>query len=438
MPAAAMFVPDLSSATSGERRGASNRAGPSLAAPERYSLAVGYLRASLVILVVAHHAVLAYHPFAPASPAPLPQQPQWWQVFPVVDSRRWSGFAALVAFNDTFLMSLFFLLSGLFVCSSLRRKGPSRFARDRALRLGVPFLVGAAVLAPLAYYPSYLQSAAAPSVRGFWSAWRQVGTWPAGPVWFIWMLLAFDLGAAVLSRWTPRGGHALQRGASRLGGHPLVWFTLLVWTSAVVYVPAVMAAGPLHWTSVGPFAFQTSRVGLYGLYFTTGAVLGAGGGWRGLLAPGGALARNWLRWSAAALFAFGVFAILTIASVSQPAPARILAAAVGLTFTISCAASSFAALALFLRWVGRRYSLAESLRGSSYGIYQLHYVAVTWLQFALLGVAWPGAVKGTAVFLCASASSWAIVVLCRRVGRLNPLPARVTGDGDFADASGRS
>ena len=40
-----------------------------------YNLAVGYLRAFITLLVLAHHAVLAYHPFAPPPPATLVAQP---------------------------------------------------------------------------------------------------------------------------------------------------------------------------------------------------------------------------------------------------------------------------------------------------------------------------------------------------------------------------
>ena len=92
-----------------------------------YNVALGYLRAFVTVLVVAHHAVLAYHPFAPAPPASLLIQPRWWQAFPVVDSQRWSGFILLVGFNDTFFMSPMFFLSGLFVWQSVQRKGSGRF-----------------------------------------------------------------------------------------------------------------------------------------------------------------------------------------------------------------------------------------------------------------------------------------------------------------------
>jgi hypothetical protein len=56
------------------------------------NLAIGYLRAFITLLVLAHHAILAYHPFAPPRGAALNGPARWWQAFPVVDSQRWTGF----------------------------------------------------------------------------------------------------------------------------------------------------------------------------------------------------------------------------------------------------------------------------------------------------------------------------------------------------------
>ena len=52
------------------------------------NVSLGYLRALITLLVVAHHAVLAYHPFAPAPPTSLVAEPRIGQAFPVVDSQR--------------------------------------------------------------------------------------------------------------------------------------------------------------------------------------------------------------------------------------------------------------------------------------------------------------------------------------------------------------
>jgi hypothetical protein len=110
-----------------------------ISAPKaQYNVAIGYLRAFVTVLVLAHHAVIAYHPFAPMHAQSMTAVPRWWQAFPVVDSQRWSGFAVFVGFNDVFFMSLMFFVSGLFVWKGLQRKGSKSFVRDRVLRLGLP------------------------------------------------------------------------------------------------------------------------------------------------------------------------------------------------------------------------------------------------------------------------------------------------------------
>ena len=188
---------------------------PRTATRPRYSVSMGYLRAFITLLVVAHHAALAYHPFAPPPPAALTDQPRIWPAFPVVDPERWSGFAWLVSFNDIFFMALMFFISGLFVWPSLERKGAGSFLRGRAIRLGLPFMVAAALIAPLAYYPTYLQTGGR-AAAGFWQQWRSLGNWPAGPAWFVWVLLAFDLIAGALFLAMPAWGDALARILGRL------------------------------------------------------------------------------------------------------------------------------------------------------------------------------------------------------------------------------
>ena len=69
-----------------------------------YYLAIGYLRAFITLLVLAHHAVLAYHPFSPARSTTLTAQPHWWEAFPVVDPHGWMGWSLFTRFNDVFFI----------------------------------------------------------------------------------------------------------------------------------------------------------------------------------------------------------------------------------------------------------------------------------------------------------------------------------------------
>jgi hypothetical protein len=387
--------------------------------PGNYNLAIGYLRAFIVLLVVAHHAVLAYHPYAPAPAASLVEQPRLWQAFPVVDSHRSSPISMFASFNDIFFMSLMFLLSGLFVWPSLKRKGSGHFLLDRMLRLGLPFLLAAAIIAPLAYYPAYLQTGATSGVAGFWQQWRTLGNWPAGPAWFIWLLLAFDCVAAILYFAAPKWGERLASLSRNAWQSPATFFWTLVAISAVAYLPMEFAFNAFSWASFGPFTFQTSRLLHYAVYFATGVGIGAYGLERGLLAPDGSLAERWFRWLFAALLTFaGAMAVIIIAIVTRTRVWEVLG---DLGFIVSCAATCFAFLAIFVRFARARRPLLDGLTANAYGIYLVHYAFVSWLQYALLPVAFPALAKAGIVFLTAVVLSWGSTAVLRRI----PAVARV-------------
>jgi peptidoglycan/LPS O-acetylase OafA/YrhL len=378
------------------------------------NIAIGYLRAFVTLLVLAHHAVLAYHPFAPPVSEDMAAV-RWWQAFPVVDDQRSEAVALFVGFNDTFFISLLFFLSGLFVWRSLERKGPLTFLRDRALRLGVPFVVAAALVAPLAYYPAYLPSGGAPGLTGFWSMWSGLRDWPAGPAWFIWVLLAFGAFAAVLSAFAPGWGSALGERLGQLH-RPRAFFAVLVATSALAYLPLALIYTPLHWTSFGPFAFQTSRLLLYLVYFLFGVGLGAYGLERGLLAAGGALARVWRAWSVIAVLTFIASVVVVVLWSQAEGAAATWGTAAGLTFVVSCAAISLSWLALFSRFARARVGALDSLSRNAYGMYLIHYPFASWIPYALLHAPLSAPAKASIAILGTVVLSWATTSALRRLG----------------------
>jgi peptidoglycan/LPS O-acetylase OafA/YrhL len=387
----------------------------------QYNLPLGYLRAFIILLVLAHHSALAYHPYAPKPPVSFSAASMSWAEFPIVDSRRWHGSWAFVAFNDNFFMALLFFLSGLFVWPSLARKGVGKYLRDRALRLGLPFAVMAGLLAPLAYYPSYRTTGADPGFMAFWRAWMALGSWPAGPAWFIWVLLAFCCIAALFSKLVPKWGEALGRFCQGAGRYPVVFFGLLVVLSALAYVPMALAFGPMSWTHAGPFYFQTSRIFLYALYFFAGIGTGAGGTGRGLLAPDGGLARRWYLWLIASLGAFALTFPPTVGALTRGHPWPERGTITDFAYVLSSAASGFAFLAVFLRFARRSFTTFDSLGDNSYGIYLTHYVFVIWLQYSLLPAPLPGLAKASLVFAGTLALSWGVTASMRRI----PAVARV-------------
>ena len=131
------------------------------------------------MLVVAHHAALAYNTFSHYNPSNYVRS-----TAPVVDAVRSTPLDCLVAWNDLFFMSLMFLISGLFVAPSITRKGISQFLVDRTKRLGIPFVIAVTLLIPIAYYPSWLLSDTAHQ-GGFLRRFFTIDGWSPGPLWFV-------------------------------------------------------------------------------------------------------------------------------------------------------------------------------------------------------------------------------------------------------------
>ena len=102
--------------------------------PKARNAALDRARTFLTLVVLFHHSVIPYTYFGHTDP------------------KFWIGFDAVVLATDSFFMAMFFFLSGLFVWPGLVRKGPFSYLRDRLLRLGLPFVICAFTIIPIAYY----------------------------------------------------------------------------------------------------------------------------------------------------------------------------------------------------------------------------------------------------------------------------------------------
>ena len=370
-----------------------------------------YLRSFVTLLVVAHHAALAYPTFAQFNSTHY-----IWSTAPIVDTGRWSGMDVFIGFNDLFFMPLMFLISGLFVYRGLGKKDPKAYLSDRFIRLGVPFLIAELVLIPLAYIPSFYQATGSFRLIPFLTDYLTNQQWPVGPPWFIWLLLAFD-GVAVLvfSRWPsffPIWFAALSR-------HPVRFAAVLYALVALSLIPLSLWVGQYTWVgNWGPFDFQLNRLLFYGLFFLMGSCLGATD-WQTYLFKNGKLfGKDWLLWLGLSLACYALVVIESGFGAAQVRQGNLTPAQgyflYDLVFVVSCLASMGACLSFFRQNMTRPSSRWDSLSANAYGIYVLHYGFVTWGQFALLTVDLPVVVKFGLVFLGAIGLSWISSRLIRR------------------------
>jgi glucans biosynthesis protein C len=389
----------------------------------RSSLVLSNLRAAVIVMVVAFHSCIAYLGSLPPSAQPFNSPPYQWRSFPIIDSQRWLGFDLFCASQDVYLMSLMFLLSGVFVWSSLARRGSWDYMAHRFLRLGLPFALAVFLLMPVAYYPVYLVTATDPSVTAFWHSYLALPFWPSGPPWFLWQLLVLNIVAAGVYRLASGWKWLLGKMAS-LGAHPMRFFAGLITASALAYVPLAIAFTPWQWLQFGPFGLQLSRPLHYAVYFFAGLGIGIYGMENGLLASDGLLARRWATWLVAAFAAFLLWIASTAAvfDLRDAAPLGLQISA-DLGFVLSCASSSLFVIAVFLHFASNRSRVLDSLSRNAYGIYLVHYVFVVWLQYALLNAPVFAFVKAATVFGLTLVLSWAASAALRRI----PLRGRQRG-----------
>jgi len=369
-------------------------------------------RTFIILLVLLHHSVVNYTHFGNG------------------DAMRWLGFDLVVLFNDSFFMAFMFFISGLFVQGGLKRKGAATFLRDRAWRLGVPFLISIFVLMPIAYYPTFLRyhlpGTTDFNFLHFWWRTLTVGPWPSGPAWFLWVLLVLDLIAAALWQVAPRAIRALGSIIVAMRDRPVMAFTAFLAFSVAIYLPMRLAFGDASWLEPGgyPLPIQTSRILLYAGYFLAGVGVGAISLRDGLLAADGEVAKRWTLWSAYALLFYAAILVLVYAHhnwVDFDSPPLVWRVGYGLAFALFSAAMVFAVPAVFLRYARSPSKLLDAMQPSAYGIYLLHYIFIIWLQYAVYDPSWPAGVKFAIVFAATLSISWGLTVLLRKI----PIVARM-------------
>jgi peptidoglycan/LPS O-acetylase OafA/YrhL len=373
------------------------RSAPS-ATPRNFAL--DHIRSFLTLVVVLHHAVIAYTYFGHTDP------------------KSWIGFDVIVTATDSFFMAAFFFLSGLFVWPSLSHKSTQAHLRDRLLRLGLPFAIAAVTVIPLAYYAIALRSNPDLTFTAFWWETVTVGPWPSGPVWFVWVLFAYDLLATALYSLSPSLIDPINRLSEQCLNRPARFFLFLLAVTAIVYVPALIYFSPSRWFEFGPFSVQASRILLYAAYFFIGAGVGAANLNKDLLSADGRLAKNSQDWLIATIILYALMWMMIYIKrevLGNPDTQPVWYLAIyGLLFVAFSAAILFAILGFFLG-SKRSWSMLDRMQADAYGIFLVHYPIVLWLQYAMFDYDLPAIVKGAIAFVLTVIFSWAVTAVLRKI-----------------------
>jgi hypothetical protein len=391
------------------------------------SQAIANLRGVFVLILVSFHACLAYLASTPGPSASFDQPPFLWLAFPIVDEQRFLGFDIYCAWEDVHVMALMFFLSGLFVAPSLRRKGAGRFAADRLMRLGTPFLFNVLVLMPIAIYPIYHRLHPDDGLAAYLAAYRALPFLPNGPTWFLWLLTACCLLAAAVYALWPQALDALAEAASEARLRPQRLLAVLTLAATLAYLPLALVYGPFDWFERGPFSFQISRPLLYAVYYFAGVAVGAYGLGDGLLAPDGALSRHWRRLAVLSPLMLCCWMGLTGVTLTWPdfdlLPMRAISA---LAYVGASVAGVMLLIALSGRFFARPIGWLAPLSRHALGIFIVHYAPTVWMQYALSATALPAPLKAAIVFAVVLPASLLAAAALKR----NTLGARLLGEAE--------
>jgi glucans biosynthesis protein C len=382
------------------------------------NLWVDYLRATITVMVVAHHSSLAYTTYA------------WFDKsvyihssHAIVDIKRWIGLDILVNFNDIFFMSLMFLIGGLYLIKSINKKGAHIFIKDRLYRLFIPFLFLGTFLMLIAYFPSYYFAHNKADIIAYIKDFFIIEKWPVGPPWFIWLLFFFTLIFALFHSQFQKISEMTGTLLSGLKNRPFTLFIIMFSATWILFVPLAYLVGAGTWTGFGPLDFQLSRILLYFGYFTLGILIGNTDFNNDLFSTKSTIVKKWWLW---AILSFTVFSILTLTGEAlkqlvQDNKIKEFCAWMiyYMIYAASCTLSCIAFITGFRKIVSSGKYWMDSLSENAYLIYLIHFIFVVWCQLLLLKFDIPAFIKFIVTFIFALSLSWMVSGLLRKIKIIN-------------------
>jgi glucan biosynthesis protein C len=135
--------------------------------------------------------------------------------FHIKNAEQSAAITTIQAFFFPWGMPLFFMIAGAGTWFALKRRSSSQYARERANRLLIPFVVGSILLSPLQLYFEWTHKVQTGVFAGSFTQFVGSLSWEASPrifgvvgyhLWFLGFLLMFSLLALPFFQWVRGGG----------------------------------------------------------------------------------------------------------------------------------------------------------------------------------------------------------------------------------------
>jgi hypothetical protein len=345
------------------------------------------LRAFVVFLVVVLHGALSYMEFAP----------EWWYV---LNPQRSLFFTAVVILVDIPIMQIMFFAAGYFAFGSLAKRGAGKFLQEKLVRIGLPWLFGALVLAPPTTYLIYYTRQVPVSLAQFWANDFWGPLYQQSVYWFLGILmLQFGLMAALYT--LSQRFRGWQKKAAAPSWQLFVGFWAV---TTVCYLFMNQFFGMDEWwTRLYLFVIQPVRSPLYFAYFMLGVYAGQNGWFTGGHRAG---------WGWVALFVLsGVVYLGYRFTVPAPYTGVMLSAVNAMLFNLFCLSGLMGGAAIFQRYVNGNGRFWSSQARNSYGVYYIHPLILYPLVYLFVPITMSIYLKAFIVIMLGWLLSWAFTAL---------------------------
>lgn len=342
------------------------------------------LKIYLIVMVVAVHAALAYQ--------------LGGKGWPIADPVNTSRFLPFLAWQATYFMGLFFLISGYFLPSSCKKGRPWSIFTKKLIRLGIPTLFTVFVLLPPTLYLTLYLNGKHGGIPSFWSfygnGFLSKAYFTFGHTWFIVQLLLYSTIYIFLRPAIDR----FFKSKLKITHKTIAFYTLFLFgTTWVVHLSYPQDTWRLY------HLFEPYHLPQYISLFCLG-IFAKENQWLDALER-----RVGLAWLAIGILGVFYMGIHQWTGLLYDSPTFNV-----LWSSVMCSAWCVGLLTLFRDQVNGSSPLQEFLARNTYGVYLLHVSVVVFLHYILFPYDWNVWLKFSVVFLIGYALSNAICVLLRR------------------------